>query len=180
MADKWPPKPDPFGALEPPRRNPPTAVGVANSPPPAGQPLYCDLRITRGRRLATAFVGTVLAGAATSVATLGGLWWALLSTGLGALSGVLFYRATRRVQRVELASLLRPPRLRRRLICAQRRAVWVDASASRALERSSELCYATVSPLRSCPSSGIVRSHAAERCPLGGRRFRSSRRLRRT
>jgi len=122
MAEEWPPKPDPFGALEPPRRNPPTAVGVATPPPPAGQPLYCDLRITRGRRLATAFVGTVLAGAATSVATLGGLWWALLSTGLGALSGVLFYRATRRVQRVELVSLLRPPRLRRRFNWTQRRA----------------------------------------------------------
>ena len=121
MTDAWPPKPDPFGALEPPRRNPPTAVGVATPPPPSGQPLYCDLPITRGRRLATAFMGTVLAGAATSVATLGGVWWALLSTGFGALSGVLFYRATRRVQRVELLSL-KPPRLRRRFNWTQRRA----------------------------------------------------------
>lgn len=121
MADAWPPKPDPFGALEPPRRNPPTAVGVATPPPPAGQPLYWDLPITRGRRLATALVGTVLAGVATSVAALGGLWWALLSTGLGVLSGVQLYRATRRVQRVELVSL-RPPRLRRRFNWMQRRA----------------------------------------------------------
>ena len=121
MADAWPPTPDPFGSLEPPLRNPPTAVGVATPPPPSGQPLYCDLPITRGRRLATAFVGTVLAGAATSVATLGGLWWALLSTGFGALSGVLFYQATRRVQRVELLSL-KPPRLHRRFNWTQRRA----------------------------------------------------------
>jgi hypothetical protein len=121
MADEWPPRPDPFGALEPPRRNPPTAVGVATPPPPSGQPLYWDLPITRGRRLATAFMGTVFAGAATSAATLGGLWWALLSTGFGALSGVLFYRATRRVQRVELLSV-KPPRLRRRFNWTKRRA----------------------------------------------------------
>lgn len=122
MRDAWPPKPDPFGALEPPRRNPPTAVAVATPPPPEGQPQYVDLRITRGRRLATAFVGTVLAGAATGVATLGSLWWALLSTGLGALSGVFLYSATRRVQRVDLESVLRSTRPRRRFNRKHRRA----------------------------------------------------------
>lgn len=122
MADAWPPKPDPFGALEPPRRNPPTAVGVATPPPPHGQPLYYDLRVTRARRLATAFVGTVLAGAATSVATFGSVWWALLSTGLGALSGVFFYRATRRVQRVHVGHVSRLTRLRRQFNRTLRRA----------------------------------------------------------
>jgi hypothetical protein len=122
MTDAWPPKPDPFSALEPPRRNPPIAVGVATPPPPEGQPHYYDLRITRGRRLATAFVGTVLAGAATSVAMLGSLGWALLSTGLGALSGVFLYGATRRVQRVYLGSGSRLTRLRRRFTRPHRRA----------------------------------------------------------
>ena len=100
MADAWPPKPDPFGALEPPRRNPPTAVGLATPPPPAGQPRYYDRRVSRRRRLASAFAGTVLAASATSVATLGSVWWALLSTGLGALGGILLYRAARPVRRV--------------------------------------------------------------------------------
>ena len=114
MADTWPPKPDPFGALEPPRRNPPTAVGLATPPPPAGQPRYHDRRVSRRRRLASAFVGTVLAATATSVATLGSVWWALLSTGLGALGGVFLYRATRPVRRVHLDRVSGLTRLRRR------------------------------------------------------------------
>ena len=114
MPDTWPPTPDPFGALEPPRRNPPTAVGVATPPPPGGQPLYYDLRISRRRRLASAFVGTVLAASATTVATLGSVWWALLSTGLGVLSGALLYRAARPVRRVYLGRVSRLTRLRRR------------------------------------------------------------------
>jgi hypothetical protein len=114
MADAWPPKPDPFGALEPPRRNPPTAIGLATPPPPAGQPRYYDRRVSRRRRLASAFVGTVLAASATTVATLGSVWWALLSTGLGALGGVLLYRAAQPVRRVSLERASKLTRLRRR------------------------------------------------------------------
>jgi hypothetical protein len=112
MARAWPPKPDPFGELGPPRRNPPTAVGVATPPPPPGEPLYYDLHVSRRRRLATAFAGTVLAASATTVATLGSIWWALLSTGLGALSGVLLYRAGNPVRRVWIGRESRLTRLR--------------------------------------------------------------------
>lgn len=122
MADAWPPTPDPFGALEPPRRNPPTAVGLATPPPPAGQPKYYDRRVSRRRRLASAFAGTVLAASATTVATLGSVWWALLSTGLGALGGVLLYRAARPVRRVHFGRVSSMTRLRRRFNRKHRRA----------------------------------------------------------
>ena len=122
MADAWPPKPDPFGALEPPRRNPPTAVGLATPPPPAGQPRYHDRRISRRRRLASAFVGTVLTASATTIATLGSVWWALLSTGLGALGGMLLYRAARPVRRVYPGRESRLTRFRRRFNRKRRRA----------------------------------------------------------
>lgn len=95
MAESWTPEPDPSGALQPPRRNPPTAVGLATPPPPARQPGYHDRSIARRRRLASAFVGTVLTSSAVSLATVGSIWWALLSTGLGAVGGVLLYRAAR-------------------------------------------------------------------------------------
>lgn len=102
MAGTWPPEPDPFGALEPPRRNPPTAVGLATPPSPSGRPRYYDRHVSRRRRMAEAFVGTILAASATTLASLGSVWWALASTGLGVLSGVLFYRAAQRVRRVSL------------------------------------------------------------------------------
>ena len=122
MADAWPPHPDPFGSLEPPRRNPPTAVGLATPPPPAGQPRYYDRRVSRRLRLASAFAGTVLAASATTVATLGSVWWALLSTGLGVLGGVLLYRAARPVRRVTLERVSRLTRLRRRFNRTHRQA----------------------------------------------------------
>lgn len=100
MAASWPPEPDPSGALEPPRRNPPTAVGIATPPPPARQPRYHDRTVSRRRRMASAFVGTVLTSSAVSLATVGSLWWALLSTGLGAIGGVLLYRAARPSRRI--------------------------------------------------------------------------------
>ena len=95
MADEWLPKPDPFGGLEPPRRNPPTAIGLATPPPPSGEPWYLDRRALRRRRMASAFAGSVLVASATSLATLGSVWSALVSTGLGAIGGALLYRAGR-------------------------------------------------------------------------------------
>ena len=122
MADEWPPRPDPFGALEPPRRNPPTAIGLATPPPPAGQPRYHDRRVSRRRRLASAFAGTVLAASATTAATLGSVWWVLLSTGLGALGGFLLYRAAQPVRRVSLEHVPRLTRFRRRFSRKRRHA----------------------------------------------------------
>jgi hypothetical protein len=100
MDDSWLPEPDPSGALEPPRRNPPTAVGIATPPPPARRPRYHDRAVARRRRMASAFVGTVLTSSAVSLATVGTVWWALLSAGLGAIGGVLLYRAARPSRRI--------------------------------------------------------------------------------
>ena len=96
MQDSWTPEPEPSGSLDPPRRRPPTAVGVATPPPPRPrQPSYVDRRMTRRKRLASAFVGSLMTASAASLATVGSLWPAVLSTGLGAVGGVLLYRAFR-------------------------------------------------------------------------------------
>lgn len=57
MADEWTPEPEPAGDREPPRRRPPTAVGVL-TPPPPHRPRRSVYRSSRLRqRLAYAFVG---------------------------------------------------------------------------------------------------------------------------
>ena len=95
MSDSWLPEPDPFGSLEPPRRNPPTAVGVATPPPPDRRPGYFDRRVMRRRRLASAFVGTVLTASATALATAGSLWAMIAGAGLGGMGGMFLYRSIR-------------------------------------------------------------------------------------
>ena len=52
--DEWLPEPQEEGWLEPPRRRPPTAVGVATPPPPRG-PRHSRYRETRMQRIARAF-----------------------------------------------------------------------------------------------------------------------------
>jgi hypothetical protein len=52
--DEWLPEPQEAGSLEPPRRPPPTAVGVATPPPPRG-PLRSRYRHTRMERIGRAF-----------------------------------------------------------------------------------------------------------------------------
>lgn len=52
--DEWIPRPQESGWLEPPRRNPPTAVGVA-TPPPPGRPRDSRYRETRMQRVGRAF-----------------------------------------------------------------------------------------------------------------------------
>jgi len=121
MTEPWSPDPEPSGSLEPPRRRPPTAVGVATPPPPRGpEPRYVDGRATRRRRLASAFVGCVLTATAASLATVGSAWPAILSTGFGAMGGAFLYRAFRTGRapgggaRVRLAAVGRRLGLKRR------------------------------------------------------------------
>ena len=121
MADEWIPKPDPFGGLEPPRRNPPTAIGLA-TPPPPNAPRYQDRRAMRRRRMASAFAGGVLVASATTLATVGTVWSALVSAGLGALGGALLYRAIRSVQLPGALSASGIARLRARFSSGRRRA----------------------------------------------------------
>ena len=52
--DEWIPEPQEQGWLEPPRRRPPTAVGIATPPPPRG-PRRSRYRETRMQRIARAF-----------------------------------------------------------------------------------------------------------------------------
>jgi hypothetical protein len=52
--DEWVPKPQEDGWLEPPRRRPPTAVGVATPPPPRG-PRRSRYRETRMQRIGRVF-----------------------------------------------------------------------------------------------------------------------------
>ncbi|MBX3175314.1 MAG: hypothetical protein KF709_12945 [Gemmatimonadaceae bacterium] len=72
MTDEWAPEPEPAGNLQPPRRNPPTAVGVL-TPPPPHRPQRTRYRASSlRRRLAQAFLGAsgAFAGiAAASIAT---------------------------------------------------------------------------------------------------------------
>ena len=91
----WPPDPEPGGALNPPNRRPPTAVGIATPPPPPEQPRYRNHLSRLRRRLAEGFTGAVLAGSAVGVATIGSLTSALFATGLGAVGGAFLYRALR-------------------------------------------------------------------------------------
>ena len=68
--DEWIPKPEAQGWLEPPRRRPPTAVGVATPPPPPG-PRRARFRETRMQRIGRLFaqlaVSTALGLAAASL-----------------------------------------------------------------------------------------------------------------
>ena len=59
--DEWLPEPQEEGSLEPPRRRPPTAVGVATPPPPRGprRSRYRETRLERiGRTFAQLAVST--------------------------------------------------------------------------------------------------------------------------
>lgn len=60
--DEWIPKPEEQGWLEPPRRRPPTAVGVATPPPPR------DPRRSRYRETSMQRIGRVFALLAVSTA----------------------------------------------------------------------------------------------------------------
>jgi hypothetical protein len=68
MDDTDLPEPDSWGSLKPPRRRPPTAIGLLTPPPPrrpdAGGAYTGYLR----QRLAQGFVGTTLAALGTAVA----------------------------------------------------------------------------------------------------------------
>ena len=69
--DEWIPEPQPQGWLEPPRRRPPTAVGVATPPPPRRprRSRYREIRMERiGRAFAQAMVSLALGlGAGTFI-----------------------------------------------------------------------------------------------------------------
>lgn len=89
----WPPDPEPGGALDPPNRRPPTAVGVATPPPPRGEPRYRNHLVRLRKRLAEGFTGAVFTGSAVGIATIGSLTSALVAVGLGAVGGAFLYRA---------------------------------------------------------------------------------------
>ncbi len=72
MTDEWAPTPEPAGDLNPPRRRPPTAVGVLTPPPPHRPRRSAYRQPSLRRRLGQAFLGasTTFAGvAAVSIAS---------------------------------------------------------------------------------------------------------------
>lgn len=64
--DEWIPEPQEQGWLEPPRRRPPTAVGVATPPPPRG-PRFSRYRETRMQRIRRV-LGQILVSATLGLA----------------------------------------------------------------------------------------------------------------
>jgi hypothetical protein len=66
MTDEWAPTPEPAGDRDPPRRRPPTAVGVLTPPPPRRPKHSAYIESNLRRRLAQAFLGA--SGAFTGIA----------------------------------------------------------------------------------------------------------------
>jgi hypothetical protein len=98
MSD-WTPDPQEKGWLEPPRRNPPTAVGVATPPPPhRRRSHYHESRLKRAARacgMATiALSAGLTAGALAPLAVSIGIGAGL--TGLGVVARVMRSRRRRR------------------------------------------------------------------------------------
>ena len=65
--DEITPNPEPSGRLSPPRRNPPTAVGLLTPPPPPRRPSSGNYRSTLRARLAQGFVGVLAVGVGSGV-----------------------------------------------------------------------------------------------------------------
>ena len=100
MDDTDLPEPESWGSREPPRRRPPTAIGLLTPPPPrrpnAGAVYTGYLR----QRLAQGFVGTTLAalGTAMAAATTGAIGFsigAMLAVGGARMIGLAFRRRPR-------------------------------------------------------------------------------------
>src|SRR4051812_15578772 len=83
--DEWIPEPEERGWREPPRRRPPTAIGVATPPPPRGPDVtpYYRTRVQRiGRAFALASVSASLGIAAGTF-----VWMPILVASLAVLVG---------------------------------------------------------------------------------------------
>lgn len=99
--DDWLPEPQEQGSLEPPRRRPPTAVGVATPPPPRGprRSRYHETRMQRiGRTFAQLAFATAMGLAAGTF-----LPMPILLSSLAGLAGgrwILQRRRTPLAQRV--------------------------------------------------------------------------------
>ena len=99
--DEWAPEPQEQGWREPPRRRPPTAVGVATPPPPRGprNSRYRESRMHRiGRVFAQLAVATACGIAAGEYISLSLLATSLI--GLGGARVILPRRRSRVAQRV--------------------------------------------------------------------------------
>ena len=99
--DEWHPEPQEEGSLEPPRRRPPTAVGVATPPPPRGPrpSRYFETRMQRiGRAFSQLMVATALGLTASNFVSI-----PILVSALACLTGgrmILQRRRSRFAQRV--------------------------------------------------------------------------------
>jgi hypothetical protein len=98
--DEWTPDPQEHGWREPPRRRPPTAVGVATPPPPRGPgpTRYYETRMQRiGRTFAQLAFATALGLAAGEFLPI-----SLLASSLVSLAGLRFVLQRRHTRRARL------------------------------------------------------------------------------
>jgi len=100
MDDTEMPEPESWGSLEPPRRRPPTAIGLLTPPPPRRPDADHAYTGFLRQRLAQGFVGTTFAalGAVIAASTAGAVEYsvgALLALGGARLIGLAFRRRPR-------------------------------------------------------------------------------------
>lgn len=96
--EEWRPETDPTGALRPPPRVPPTAVGLLTPPPPPHRRGRSRLRGASGTRLiALGMLGALLVAAGPAVAVAGeSVLAALVGSGSVLLGGRLWWSLTHR------------------------------------------------------------------------------------
>ena len=103
--EDWTPPTDPKGSLEPPKRRPPTAVGVMTPPPPRRPSRPARLRGMSGTRaVALGFLSVLCLVAGPVIAATGdGVLIALAGTGSALFGGRIAWRLAhvRRAPRVE-------------------------------------------------------------------------------
>jgi hypothetical protein len=96
----WTPDPQESGWLEPPRKLPPTAIGVATPPPPRGPDRRSPRRTSRLRRIATVIGFSLATTGAGVVAGIGLPVSALLEIGAGLTALELAMQYVRRRRRI--------------------------------------------------------------------------------
>lgn len=109
------PEPDPSGRLDPPRRNPPTAVGVLTPPPPPRRTPSGVYRSSLRTRLAQGFVGLLALGVGSGVvAAASGMLGVATGVAVALTGAPLLFASVRSDRERVLRLSSRPPdRLRR-------------------------------------------------------------------
>ena len=96
MDDEYTPSPESWGRLDPPRRNPPTAVGLLTPPPPHRRRSAGTYRSSLRVRLAQGFVGVLAVGVGSGVtAVASGVLGVLLGAAVALAGAPLLFASAR-------------------------------------------------------------------------------------